>query len=297
MGRTLQAIAASGAWIVGLATVTDAVGSKNQGRAIGIILSFSGAGTVAGPTVSGTLLQLAGYWPTWSVPLVVLILDIAARSLMIEPDQSSFLRSSSSSFSSPHNSNENLQIRQDDERSRLVCTAPENYQTITTTLEAGQIGERQVAHSFYSTMLLNSRVFTGLAGCLAYSSLIASFENTITLHLRTIFGWESLHSSLMFFSLQIPNIVFSSTSGWLQDKMGARYPMTVGWALVAPLLCFLTVPGDKNFPWASEKNWGPFITVFCLAAIGSIGSILQVAGPTELTCKYLLSVSSFSISD
>lgn len=77
-------MASSASWIIGLATLTDTVGFEHLGKVSGVVLSFATVGTVAGPTVAGTLLKLVGYWPTWIVPMVVLLLDIVARILIIE---------------------------------------------------------------------------------------------------------------------------------------------------------------------------------------------------------------------
>ena len=52
---------------------------------MGIVLSFSASGMITGPTISGILLKFMGYWLTWIVPVVVLLVDVSARVLMIEP--------------------------------------------------------------------------------------------------------------------------------------------------------------------------------------------------------------------
>ncbi|EYE90815.1 MFS transporter [Aspergillus ruber CBS 135680] len=255
LGRVLQSIASSGAWIVGFATVADAVGDEHFGKVLGVVLSFVTAGTISGPTVSGVLLKLVGYWPTWLVPMAVLVLDMLARMLMIEA-------------SKPTPS--------DEERTGLLpASRPASSDQEGSTAPS--------TSNFYRIMLLDSRVLTGLAGCLLYSSLMANFDTTIPLHVRETFHWDSLPTGLMFLCLQIPNVIFNPVSGWVRDKIGVRYPMTVGWALMAPLLFLLGMPGDERFAWVNGGHHGVVITVTCLLGIGALGSLLHGAGPMELT--------------
>ena len=55
-----------------------------MGKTFGLVNSFVCTGALTGPAVAGFLLQLTGYWPTWSVVLVILALDITMRPVMIE---------------------------------------------------------------------------------------------------------------------------------------------------------------------------------------------------------------------
>lgn len=85
VGRVLQAIAGSAAWVIGFAVLSDTVDIRNLGRTMGVAMSFVTASIVGGPMVGGTMFQLFGYWPAWTVPLTVLVLDLIARLIMIEP--------------------------------------------------------------------------------------------------------------------------------------------------------------------------------------------------------------------
>ena len=60
LGRVLQGIAGTGAWIVGFAMLTDAAGSKHMGKALGFAGSFITAGIVTGPAVAGAMLDWFG---------------------------------------------------------------------------------------------------------------------------------------------------------------------------------------------------------------------------------------------
>lgn len=283
LGRILQAIASSASWIVGLATLTDAFGLEHLGKVSGVVLSFATAGTITGPTVAGTLLELVGYWPTWCVPMAVLVLDIVARLLMIETRERS--SSSPDNPTSPVSSASATETPvQNDESTGLLSPVSESYQTVTRDpcAKGAREEKKPIISNFYRIMLSDIRALTGLGSCLIFSSLMASFDNTVPLHVRDAFGWGSMRAGMMFFCLQIPMMIFNPLSGWLRDKIGVWYPMTLGWCLMAPLVWLLGTPGDDGFPWANEHTRGPSITIFCLIGIGTIGSLLQGAGPLEL---------------
>jgi MFS family permease len=242
---------------------------------MGVALSFFAAGTVAGPTISGVLLKLVGYWATWSVPMAALIIDIIARLIMIVSRAET--RSSPSS-DPPAKSGPEPQV---EEESSLLATNSQSYQSILSSASSSTSEKETEPRSFYRIMLSDAAVLTGLAGCLLHSSLLTNFENTIPLHVHKIFGWGSLPSGLLFLSLQAPNIILGPVCGWIRDRVGTRYPATVGWAIIAPFLCLLGTPGDDRFSWADEKTIGQAITITSLIAIGAFGSLVQGAGPME----------------
>lgn len=278
LGRVLQAVASSGAWIAGFATLADAAGPDHEGAAMGVALSFSTAGTIAGPTISGPLLRLVGYWPTWTVPIVALAIDLIARLVMIDPRSEA---SSTSASDSPAKFPADLS--QVEERACLLATPSDSSQSMTPDTETSSNKDKPETRNFYRTMLSTSGVLTGLAGCLLYTILITSFENTIPLHVRDTFGWGSLPAGLMFLCLQAPNIILGPVSGRVRDHVGTRYPAAVGWAIMAPLLWLLGTPGDPRFPWADAKTYGPVITISCLIGVGAFGSLVQGAGPMEFS--------------
>ncbi|KOS46911.1 hypothetical protein ACN38_g2100 [Penicillium nordicum] len=84
VGRSIQAVGGNAAWIVGIATISDAVGQENTGKTMGVVSSFFLSGLLFGPMFSGTLLGLVGYWPTWMFAIAVLVIDMLLRVVMIE---------------------------------------------------------------------------------------------------------------------------------------------------------------------------------------------------------------------
>jgi MFS family permease len=234
-------------------------------------MSFVSAGVVAGPAIAGTVLELAGYWPAWSVPLGLLAIDIMMRSIMIEgPDTSS----------SYHNINSTDTAVSNGEASALLADdQPSNFGSIVETCH-----ENHGKRSFYQIMLSDVRVIVGLSNTILSSSLLASFDATLTLHLRDAFGWGSLAAGMMFLSLQLPFIFLGSLAGWLRDRVGLRYPTAVGWALLAPVMWLIGVPGTDVFPPGSILN-GDGMFIFAVIAFGVVVPFVRGAGYLQLSSK------------
>ncbi|KAL4916011.1 major facilitator superfamily domain-containing protein [Aspergillus aurantiobrunneus] len=282
LGRTLQGIAGSAVWIVGLATIADAVGEENMGAAMGVVNAFLTGGVIAGPAVSGLLLQAVGYWGTWAAPLVVLTLDIIARATMVERPRSTPSPSSASS------STEN-ECHDSQEGQPLLAGTAAPSETSYQSLKDAQADQRKqqrdlsTSSAFYRAMLTNARVVTALLISVATSSIMTTFDATLPLHVRDVFGWGPSTTGMMFICLEIPAVVAGPLSGRLRDRVGIRMPAALSMAVLAPVFWLLGVPGNDHFPWASANAAGIPIYVACLLAIGTLSPFLCGVAVLELT--------------
>lgn len=256
LGRALQAIAGSGAWIVCLAILAENAGKNDVGKVMGLSMSIVMSGTVGGPIIAGALLEWLGYWPAWAVPLGILLLDSILRLVVIEP--------------SPHA--DPVQ----DQTSPAHLRETENSENSPLLSPVGETPKVRL-RGFYNTMLHDIRVWGSLINTATYSAIVSGFNTTLPIHLRRIFGWGSLQVGLMFFILQVPLIFFSPLSGWLRDRVGLRFPTTVGWALFIPLLLGLGVPGS-DLSGAIDLDIEKKIFVSSIAAIGLVLPLIQGAG-------------------
>lgn len=75
--------------MIGFSVISDNIGTGDLGKTMGFAISF--VVTLGGPMVGGTAYQLFGYWPAWSIPLAILLVDIAGRLIMIESRNTSFV--------------------------------------------------------------------------------------------------------------------------------------------------------------------------------------------------------------
>jgi MFS family permease len=282
-GRVLQALSGSAAWIVCLAILTENAGEGNVGKMMGISMSFVMIGTVGGPIIAGTVLELQGYWAAWSIPLVALAVNIIARLVMIDPVQQA----------SPH------ECSQPEATASTACNgagvAINNTETspLLSSDADSKAHPDQASSSarFYSIMLRDLRIWASLATSIYYPVVLSGFNATLPVHLREVFDWGSLELGMVLFLLQIPSIFLGPLSGWLRDHVGLRYPTALGWAAQAPLILLLGIPGDPHFPWASAEHHGKPLFISCMAGIGIALPLIQGAGFLHTLCK-LVSTSS-----
>jgi MFS family permease len=263
-GRVLQGISGSGAWIVGLATAADTVGPERIGTTMGFLMAFVNAAMVTGPMVSGLILEMAGYWFTWSVPVVILVIDVVARLLMVEKaaeedtDKTSADAEENDPLLEPSNEEENS----------------EDAKTPTV--------------NFWRTMLSNSRVVTALLIGIWGPTLNTSFNATLPLHVLDIFGWGPSRVGLMFSLLALPGLPISPLAGYLRDRIGTRTPATIALALQGVFLVLLGFAGNKQFEWSSAAGRGQALYIFCCIVFGTLRPFVSGIGPVELTCEYLV---------
>ncbi|OJJ88496.1 MFS transporter [Aspergillus glaucus CBS 516.65] len=275
IGRIFQAISGSAAWVVGFAVLSDIVPVHDLGKTMGIAMSFVTAGIVGGPMVGGTMFQLFGYWPAWSVPLIVLVLDIIARLIMIEPRT---LQPSPSYSGKPDST-------PGETTGLLSGDSPSNAQDIHENVDDETALEPPSApRGFYRVMLREPRVWTGLASLLMTSSLMSSFNNTLPAHLRDAFGWGSLPIGMMFLCLQAPSMVLGGPFGMIRDRCGLRIPNAIGWFLSAPLLWLLGIAGNPNFPWVGDVVHGKSLFTCCMVGLGTALILVRGAGAIQMTC-------------
>ncbi|PLB52220.1 MFS general substrate transporter [Aspergillus steynii IBT 23096] len=266
-GRYMQGICGAATWIVSFAIMLDCTAAEDMGKTLGIVMTFVTTGFIGGPTIAGILLELVGYWATWSVPMTILILDIVARLLMIESRDVSSKQSPPSTSDTPES----------DETTALI---PDNNTEATQSDTPPSIAP---SRGFYRIVLSDARVLVALANIFFFSFIISGFEATIPLHVRDVFGWGSMGTGLMFFCLQLPSFFLAALGGMLRDRCGLKYPTALGWALLAPLFWLLGVPGDKRFPWAGPETGGKTIFPVTMAVFGTVAMLVRGAGSLQLS--------------
>ncbi|KAI9037141.1 putative MFS multidrug transporter [Aspergillus affinis] len=253
IGRLIQAIASSFIWVVGYATIADNVQPENLGKTYGFVSVVVGAGTSGGPIIAGVLFELGGYWLAWSSAFVIIFFDIIFRLLMLERPRSIT----------------------DDEN-------PENDPLLSGTGGDSAV-EEKTGLQFYLYMFRHRKFVCGALSYLTFAILTTSFDTTLPLHVRDVFGWKSMLAGLMFFAFQGPGIVLSPLCGWLKDRVGTRWPTTVGFIGVAPVMWLLGTPGDDRFPWINEGNRGQVIYTVAMTGVGILTCLLNGAGTIEAT--------------
>lgn len=263
LGRVLQSIAGSAVWIIGFATVADTVTPNNMGSAMGLVMSFANSGTITGPAIAGLLYETVNYWVLWSVPLLVLVVDLVARLLLIEsPSEISTASSKSNSHPSEETS---------------LLPLP------------GHQGALSGIRSFWFSLLCNGRILLCLLITLSSVTVSTSLYATLPLHIQDRFEWGPSLAGLLFAGLAVPGILLGPFAGWVRDRVGARYPATIGAVLQASFLSLSGIAGSDIFSWSGAQTGGKEMYSVSLVVIGMLRPFVSGIAPAELTGKWPLS--------
>ncbi|KAL4810740.1 major facilitator superfamily domain-containing protein [Aspergillus unguis] len=257
LGRVLQGVAGSAAWLVCTTMITQTASEGGLGRVLGTSMSFITIGVVSGPMLGGVLLGWSGYWAAWSVPMALLVVDMIMRLVMVQPKRHSASQDTS-------------QDTQNEESPLLPPPSP---------------SAAQPECNFYAVTLSNVSIWTGILNTIVQSGIRAGFNATLPVYLRDTFDWGPSKVGAMFFALQVPIIFLSPVLGWARDRVGVRSPTTVGWILLAPLLCFLGIPGS-GISWTAGGNPSQQINeaafIACICGIGLLMPFTQGAGALSI---------------
>ncbi|KAJ6136954.1 hypothetical protein N7497_012206 [Penicillium chrysogenum] len=263
IGRFFQCIASNALWIVGMATLTENIGSEHMGKIAGLSSTLTAAGTIAGPVLAGLLFGVGGYWFAWAGAVGFLVVDIIMRVLMAEKPPTA-----------------RQADQEDHERNPLLIdsSSPVN----------GNDGPNASSHDargwrFYACLFRQSRFSAGIFCYYVFALLIACFESTLAVHVRSEFGWGVLPMGLLLATIQGPGMLLAPPVGWLKDRVGSRTPTAIGLLTVVPFLILLGVPGDERFPWANVGIRGMIIYTVSMAVVGCLMCLLNGVGMMEAT--------------
>ncbi|KAJ5273186.1 Major facilitator superfamily domain general substrate transporter [Penicillium angulare] len=252
IGRVVQGIAGSAVWIVGLATVANIISEDNMGSAMGLMMSFANSGTICGPAISGLMIEATSYWVTWSVPLIVLAIDLVARLAMIE---------------------------------RPVLNTKTNEEDATTHLLSSSEEQLGPDHggSFWRIILCDGCSLTCLFITLTSSTVTTSFHATLPLYIEERFGWGPSTAGLLFSGLVIPGLIIGPLAGWLRDRVGARLPIMAGSIVQIGLLFTLGIAGGSSTHSTSVPAWSKPVYIAAIIGIGAARPFVSGIAPAEMT--------------
>ena len=267
---------------------------------MGLSTSFITIGTVSGPMLGGVLLGWFGYWAAWSVPMALLFLDMIVRLVVRQPEGRS--SDSPSSFNKAKDSEPDTVAPSDSHRdvegiptetSPLLPPSPRRPPS-TSTKEVGSDSETEVGsdsdsiaetRNFYAVMLRDVGIWTSILNTILQAAVRAGFNATLPVHLRNTFNWGPSLVGATFFVLQVPIVFLSPLLGWVRDRVGVRYPTTIGWTLLCPLLCCLGIPGS-GIPWLSgSQKIEQAAFIVCICGIGLFLPFVQGAGALHMRSK------------
>ncbi|KAF4243937.1 hypothetical protein CNMCM6805_010448 [Aspergillus fumigatiaffinis] len=277
LGRVVQAFAGNAAWIIGFATIADTVEAENRSRTISTISVFFISGMLFGPMMSGSLIGLIGYWPTWLAAIAVLIVDALMLFLMVETR-----KSQRKDVESASRAGTGTGTGSPDETSSLLSgPPPAQREPEQSPQQNGSI--KPAAESFYKIILSNPRALTSMVCHATISLTLACFDTTLPLHVSRAFGWGPFQTSLMFLLLQVPALLLSPLTGWMKDRWGTKIPSGIGFLAHAPLLWLLGAAGREGLPLVGSEQRGKTIYTITIVSLGIVRTLVTGCGTIEMT--------------
>ncbi|KAF2032926.1 MFS transporter-like protein [Setomelanomma holmii] len=243
VGRVLQGASAAVVWVVGLALLADTVPQDQLSQATGWISLGMSLGILVAPLLGGVVFEHASYNAVFAMAYALIGIDIALRLLLVEKkvakrwdpviiEPAAAVTNDGTIAPTPTSNGS-------DEEKALGAAA--NHTTIDPTEYRQRRRDRLPP---VLSLLYSRRLWAALICSLLQAALLTSFDSVLTIHAANVFGWTSTGAGLLFLPLVIPGFL-APMFGWLSDKFGGRYFVTVGFLCATPpLVCLRFV--DEN---------------------------------------------------
>lgn len=254
-------------WVVGLALLADTVPQERLAQAMGYVSLGMSLGILIAPLLGGVVFDNAGYDAVFAMSYALIGIDIVLRLLLVEKKVAARWdpQLASPDEASGHQSGtveRRASLNQEDQKDTAVATSqtqdPEKGTPVIsqpsppisdeppTTAAASDSARRPLRQRLppILSLLYSRRLLAALFGSIIQAALLTSFDSVLTIHAARIFGWSSTGAALLFLPIVIPSFL-APLSGMLSDRVGGRYPASLGFLLATiPLVCLRFV--DEN---------------------------------------------------
>ncbi|KAJ5355521.1 uncharacterized protein N7496_012733 [Penicillium cataractarum] len=274
-GRFVQAVANTIVGVLGITHLTNNTSSKGTEKIYGVLTVSLAAGSCGGPLMAGAMFELTGYWTAWMSAFGASVVGLVLQSLMLVPPQDT--ENEVKSVIAQANVAEDIT----EASPLLVPSSVSDLSKMSDQLRSTVKTIQNLDLQFYIYLLTNRRYIGGILSSICYAIVSVSFDTTLPIHVGEVFQWGSLQTGILFAILQGPNAFFSVPVKWLKDRVGSRYPTSVGFLGLAGLLWLAGTPGDDRFPWANLGYRGPVIYGAAIAAMGIFMTLLNGTGMME----------------
>ncbi|KAK2750158.1 hypothetical protein FQN57_004654 [Myotisia sp. PD_48] len=231
IARVLQGASTAIVFTVGFALLFDKVGKHQIGDAMGWTSMSLSTGLFLGPVMGGVLYERLGYLMVFVPAIAAIGVEIVLRSLVIEEDRysksSPLLEDSvTTSYGTAVYGSDRVDGRLSAE-ALLPPPSPESPPTHSVNLIA--------ARSPILKLLSSPRLLVAMLGLFTLNSFTTAFEGVLPVYVHELFGVKSTKASLIFMTMTIP-MLLSPVIGKLVDRVGAKWPATIGFAIAVPAL-------------------------------------------------------------
>jgi MFS family permease len=268
--------------VVGLALLADTVPQDQLAQASGWLSLGMSLGILIAPLLGGVVFDHAGYNAVFGMAYALIGLDVVLRLLLVEkkvaarwdPDTSgrasvvaSDELSEGKTASTPANST------QDPEKAPAAASDQPEF-------DATEFRQRRRDRlPPVLSLLYSRRLWAALVCSLLQAALLTSFDSVLTIHAANVFNWSSTGAGLLFLPVVIPGFL-APLFGWLSDKFGGRYFVTVGFLCACPpLVCLRFVNEntikDKVLLCALLAVTGLFLAITFPPIMAEISSVVE----------------------
>lgn len=230
------------------------------------------------------------------VPILMLIIDMLMRVVMIE-NKNGHRSPTKEYLSDDTPSNENTtrgihddQVHEDAALLDIPYLNPNTYHDDDESLPPREEAPKNNKKSSFTTniymmILSDSRAAGGLICNFTQAVILVGLDTTLPLHCSEQFGWNSARVSLMFLLLQIPSLLLGSLTGLLKDKIGTKFPTSVGFLTVSVFLWMLGTASSDGLSIVGTGQKGQAIYMVAIVGIGISRTFISGCGTIEITSK------------
>jgi Major Facilitator Superfamily len=239
-------------------------------------------GTEISPTIGGILYGKTGYIGVFGVGIAVIVVDLIMRLFVIEKKTAAkYIKSTAISVEQQGNGNpsdhdRNREPNSASERTALLKdgTTPHqdpasHQQDVNTYILPSSPSNWLTRKMPILTIIHNPSLLASLFTGHVQALLIASFDSTIPTVSAAYFSFDSFQTGLLFFALGGPFFAFGPIAGWWVDRWGTKWPATIGFlGLVPVLVCLRFVSPSPEDGEGGATMIALYAVLLVLAGIG-----------------------------
>ena len=232
LARILGGMSGATVWSVGIALVTDTVGSEKLGVVMGTIFSIIGVAELMSPVLGGVVYGKLGTWPTFSMGFALIAVDCVMRLLLIE-------KRTALKYGM-FDDEDNTSIRQDDDLDEMASLLSKS-----DNLDKWKIPENQsklIRNLPILYCFTNSRFVTAVFTCLMQSTLVGVYDATLPTEAIRLFNLDPLKVGLILLPVLFPALIIGPICGGAIDKHGTKPICFIGYLSIVPPLICLRIP-------------------------------------------------------
>lgn len=239
IARVLQGMSSAVVWSIGMAMAVETVGGENFGKTVGTMFAFISAGVFWAPFFGGTLYEKAGYTGVIGVSFAVIALDFIMRVFVIEKKVAKrYGLDDSKPDETTTNSSNQSGDGTDSERQPLLGQTEDDEEDFKLPAEKPWVAKIMPI----LPLLSNLRLITALILTLVSALSIGSFDATVPIVSRELFGFDSLQAGLLFLPLGVMDLIVGPVTGWSVDRFGTKPASVISFAAMVPIFVALRFP-------------------------------------------------------